>query len=64
MAYFYAPGRAGENAETFLPGFDGILQISKREADGKRRLRPIDVPLATARPVALAIGVCRFSEII
>jgi transposase len=24
---FYAPGRAGENAETFLTGFDGILQI-------------------------------------
>jgi len=23
----YAPGRAGENAETFLTGFDGILQI-------------------------------------
>ena len=27
VAYFYAPGRAGENAETFLTGFDGILQI-------------------------------------
>lgn len=27
MVYFYAPGRAGENAETFLTGFDGILQI-------------------------------------
>lgn len=25
--YFYAPGRAGENAETFLTGFDGILQV-------------------------------------
>jgi transposase len=24
---FYTPGRAGENAETFLTGFDGILQI-------------------------------------
>jgi transposase len=24
---FYAPGRAGENAETFLTGFVGILQI-------------------------------------
>ena len=24
---FYAPGRAGETAETFLTGFDGILQI-------------------------------------
>jgi len=24
---FYAPGRAGENAEIFLTGFDGILQI-------------------------------------
>ena len=27
MVYFYAPGRAGENAETLLTGFDGILQI-------------------------------------
>ena len=27
MVYFYAPGRAGENAETFLTGFDGLLQI-------------------------------------
>jgi len=27
VVYFYAPGRAGENAETFLIGFDGILQI-------------------------------------
>jgi len=25
--YFYAPGRGGENAERFLKGFDGILQI-------------------------------------
>lgn len=27
MVYFHAPGRAGENAETFLTGFDAILQI-------------------------------------
>ncbi|MGF6862668.1 transposase [Rhodobacteraceae bacterium MBR-64] len=27
VVYFYAPGRAGEHAETFLTGFDGILQI-------------------------------------
>lgn len=27
VVYFYAPGRAGENAETFLAGFDGILQV-------------------------------------
>jgi hypothetical protein len=27
VVYFYAPGRSGENAETFLTGFDGILQI-------------------------------------
>lgn len=27
VVYFYAPGRAGENAETLLTGFDGILQI-------------------------------------
>jgi transposase len=27
VVYFYAPGRAGENAEIFLTGFDGILQI-------------------------------------
>jgi transposase len=27
VVYFYAPDRAGENAETFLTGFDGILQI-------------------------------------
>ena len=27
MVYFYTPGRAGETAETFLTGFDGILQI-------------------------------------
>ena len=25
--YLYAPGSAGENAETFLTGFDGIVQI-------------------------------------
>jgi len=27
IVYFYAPGCHGENAETFLIGFDGILQI-------------------------------------
>lgn len=27
VVYFYASGRAGENAETFVTGFDGILQI-------------------------------------
>ena len=27
MVYFYAPSRVGEKAETFLTGFDGILQI-------------------------------------
>ncbi|MEO0995282.1 MAG: IS66 family transposase, partial [Pseudomonadota bacterium] len=27
VVYFYAPGRGGEHAETFLAGFDGILQI-------------------------------------
>jgi len=27
VVYFYAPGRHGKNAETFLTGFDGILQI-------------------------------------
>ncbi|GAA0295050.1 IS66 family transposase [Rhodovulum strictum] len=27
VVYFYAPGRHGQNAETFLTGFDGILQI-------------------------------------
>ncbi|WP_404947948.1 transposase, partial [Roseovarius sp. TE539] len=25
--FFYAPGRGGQNAETFLHGFDGILQL-------------------------------------
>jgi hypothetical protein len=25
VVYFYAPGRTGANAETFLTGFDGIL---------------------------------------
>ena len=27
VVYFYAPGRGGEHAETFLKGFDGILQV-------------------------------------
>jgi len=27
VVYFYATGRAGENAEVFLSGFDGILQV-------------------------------------
>jgi transposase len=27
VVYFYAPDRAGVNAETFLTGFDGILQL-------------------------------------
>ena len=27
IVYFYAPGRHGENAEKFLTGFNGILQI-------------------------------------
>ena len=27
VVYFYAPGRAGENAERFLTGFNGILQL-------------------------------------
>lgn len=27
VVYFYAPGRAGVNAEVFLTGFNGILQI-------------------------------------
>ena len=27
VVFFYAPGRGGRNAETFLAGFDGILQL-------------------------------------
>lgn len=27
VVYFYAPGRAGTHAETFLTGFNGILQV-------------------------------------
>jgi len=27
MIYSYAPGRAGANAETYLTGFGGILQV-------------------------------------
>lgn len=27
VVYFYAPDRAGVNAETFLTGFDGVLQL-------------------------------------
>ncbi|RFP85437.1 IS66 family transposase [Rhodobacteraceae bacterium 63075] len=27
VVFFYAPGRGGQNAETFLSGFDGILQL-------------------------------------
>ena len=27
VVYFYAPGRGGEHAETFLKGFDGTLQV-------------------------------------
>ncbi|WP_419741181.1 IS66 family transposase [Ruegeria sp.] len=27
VVYFYAPGRAGENAEKFLKGFNGVLQL-------------------------------------
>lgn len=27
VVFFYAPGRAGENAEKILRGFDGILQF-------------------------------------
>jgi hypothetical protein len=27
VVFFYAPGRSGKNAETFLRGFDGILQL-------------------------------------
>jgi transposase len=27
VVYFYASGRAGENAETFLTGFEGMLQV-------------------------------------
>jgi len=27
VVFFYAPGRGGQNAETFLTGFDGILQL-------------------------------------
>jgi len=27
IVYFYAPNRRGENAETFLTGFDGVLQL-------------------------------------
>ncbi len=36
VVYFYAPGRAGDNAETFLTGFDGILQI-----DGYQGYNPL-----------------------
>jgi hypothetical protein len=34
VVYFYAPGRGGENAETFLTGFDGILQIDGYTVSG------------------------------
>ncbi|WP_370296496.1 transposase, partial [Poseidonocella sp. HB161398] len=30
MVCFYAPGRGGEHAETFLTGFDGVLQLPSR----------------------------------
>lgn len=35
MVYFYAPGRAGENAKTFLTGFDGILQVDGYTGDNR-----------------------------
>ncbi len=35
MVYFYASRRAGENAQTFLSGFDGILQIDGYTDDNR-----------------------------
>jgi len=31
VVFFYAPDRKGKNAETFLRGFDGILQLPSRQ---------------------------------
>ena len=39
VVYFYAPGRGGENAEKFLKGFDGILQLDGYQGYN-RLLRP------------------------
>ena len=44
VVYFYAPGRGGEHAETFLKGFKGILQVDgyagyNRLADPDRQVR-------------------------
>ena len=40
VVYFYAPGRAGENAETFLTGFDGILQTEEGQQTARGTVCP------------------------
>jgi transposase len=36
VVFFYAPGRAGENAENILRGFDGILQLDGYQGYNRR----------------------------
>ena len=41
--FFYAPDRKGKNAETFLRGFDGILQLDGYQGYDRltRSTRPV-----------------------
>ena len=56
VVFFYAPDRDGQNAEKFLRGFDGILQL-----DGYTGLQPPDAPVPQGRrsdPRGPLLGAC------
>ena len=50
VVYFYAPGRGGENAERFLAGFNGILQLDGYQGYNRltRRSRKGGDPIGVA----------------
>ena len=59
VVYFYAPDRGGENAEHFLTGFDGILQI-----DGYSGYNRLSRPSRKGgAPITVAHGVSIFSGV-
>ncbi len=57
VIYFYAPGRAGENAEAFLSSFDGILQVDGYQ--GYNRLTKPSRKGGSPIRVAQLLGACK-----
>ena len=52
VVFFYAPDRSGQNAETFLRGFDGILQLDGYPGYNRLTRPPARAASPSAWPIA------------